>query len=156
MQLLARKQVSNEWSQGPTIAHHNLTHAMHDFVGVINLHLQWSLEVRWVLKNRRHKSQFYGLGRFLFTWAKNCDSWTLFLSTHLTSKLRRRWRLITPMKSRVACVGVWWAMPASEQARGIPSSCSFAFFSHTPYFYCTPLFCYSSGTLSVTCTYGTP
>ena len=40
-----------------------------------------------------------------------------FLSTHLTSKLHHQWRLITPTKSRVVCVGVCWAMERRGKER---------------------------------------
>ena len=90
-------------------------------VDVINLRWRWSLEVRWCSKigvmNQLLLTQL-NRNRFLFTWVKStCNSWLLFLSTHLTSKLHRRWRLITSTQSSVACVEVWLGVLVKWRAR---------------------------------------
>ena len=78
---------------------HTPTPTTHNFVDVINLHLQWNLEVIWVLKNRSHESQFFGPRSISFYLGqKYCGLRLLFLSTHITSKLRWWWRLITSTK----------------------------------------------------------
>ena len=90
-------------------------HAMRNFVVPCTLVLRWSLEVEWVLKNRSHKSQLLlaqvKRNQFLCSWAKcNCDSWHLFLSTHLTSILHCSKRVWGTTKLSVACVGVSWGL----------------------------------------------
>ena len=82
--------------------------AKRNYVNVINLHPWQSLEAKWVLNNRRHESQFFWPRQIPFYLGQiNCDSWLIFLSTHLTSKLHHRWRLMTSTQLGVACAGVW-------------------------------------------------
>ena len=85
-------------------------HATHNFVDVSNILLRRSLEVIWVLKIVVMNHCFWLRLIPFYLGQKNCDSRLLFFSTHITSKLRRRWRLRTSTKLRIACKGVSWGL----------------------------------------------